>query len=111
MESMSSFSVGFHNGLQKVEKIKFEELKTSRKSFVEVLKGEPSMATNRRKPKPKNIEQPHDLWFNDVGKMEVRVINWDETIVVTRRDFHEDWGRILNILQEYTQHSYIINPF
>lgn len=42
---------------------------------------------------------------------EVREIDWKEVIVITKRDFHDDWGRILEILQEQVREPFIINPF
>lgn len=42
---------------------------------------------------------------------EVRALNWKETIVITRRDFHDDWGRILEAIKQQTEESFIINPF
>lgn len=42
---------------------------------------------------------------------EVRSLNWEETIVITGRDFHDDWSRILNFVKKQTECSFIINPF
>lgn len=42
---------------------------------------------------------------------EVRKIDWNEVIVITKRDFHDDWGRILDILQQQLETTLVINPF
>lgn len=42
---------------------------------------------------------------------EVRILNWEDTIVIMRRDFHDDWSRILNFVKEQMESSFIINPF
>lgn len=45
------------------------------------------------------------------GGLDVMPLNWDDTIVITRRDFHDDWNRILSVVKEQTESSFIINPF
>ena len=45
------------------------------------------------------------------GEKRVRKICWEDTLVVTKRDFHDDWQRILDVLQNQTQKTFIINPF
>lgn len=50
--------------------------------------------------------------FNHKGcKEEVKSIDWEQVIVITKRDFHDDWGRILEILQQQVEEPFIINPF
>lgn len=44
-------------------------------------------------------------------KDEVRKIKWSEVLVVTKRDLHDDWGRILDIMQQQLDAPLVINPF
>lgn len=47
----------------------------------------------------------------ETGEKRVRKICWEDTLIVTKRDFHVDWSRILEALQVQTQCSFIINSF
>lgn len=44
-------------------------------------------------------------------KEEVKKTDWSDVIMITKRDFHDDWGRILEILQQQLGDTFIINPF
>ena len=45
------------------------------------------------------------------GEKRIRKICWEDTLVVTKRDFHDDWQRILEVLQAQIQNTFIINMF
>lgn len=40
-----------------------------------------------------------------------RMIYWEDTLTVTKRDFHDDLSRILEVLQMQIQRPFIFNPF
>ncbi|XP_022149859.1 uncharacterized protein LOC111018186 [Momordica charantia] len=76
------------------------------KSLAEMVK------TNKRDmEKEERILDQESAGRKGAGNEEVRRLNWEETIVITRRDFHDDWSRILSYVKEQTESSYIINPF
>lgn len=45
-----------------------------------------------------------------MSKEEVRKIEWNEVIVLTKSDFHEDWGRILGIFQLVLMETFVGTP-
>lgn len=69
-------------------------------SFADVVKGSSQTAGSSK------------LMAQDpAAHQEVREINWKETIVITRRDFHDDWGRILEAIKWQMEENFIINSF
>lgn len=41
----------------------------------------------------------------------MRKVKWNQITIATRRDFHDDFGRILDILQESIKEKFIIHLF
>lgn len=62
------------------------------------------------RPQPKTEEEYLPLDCKPC-KEEIRRIDWSEVIVVTKRDFHDHWGRILTILKEQLNEVLAISPF
>ena len=60
---------------------------------------------------PRVMPSHSDEEGSSKGEKRVRKICWEDTLVVTKRDFHNDWQRILEVLQAQIQNTFIINPF
>ena len=47
----------------------------------------------------------------EADKKEVRFFKWVKPLVITRRDFHDDWAKFLETLDKQPEESFTVNLF
>lgn len=95
-EDFKSLLLDFMNG--KYQEPPVAQKHRGRWSFAEIVKG-----SSRQTGVSRGLDS--------LKSQEVRALDWKKTVVGTRRDFHDDWGRVLEMIKRQTEDSYIINVF